>query len=190
VLHTACRQARIWQEAGAADLRMAINLSTRQLQQPDIARVIIDILRETGVRPETVELELTETLLMQNVEVALPTLRRIHDAGIGLAIDDFGVGFSSLSYLRQLPIDAVKIDRSFVHDLTSDPANAALVTAIIAMAHSLKLRVIAEAVETREQLAFLRAQGCDQMQGFLFLPPLRAADLGARLAAGLPPLPA
>lgn len=184
VLRTACRQARIWQQRFAADLRMAVNVSTRQLQQPDIAQVIVDILHETGVRPDTIELELTETLLMQNVEAALPTLRRIHAAGIGLAIDDFGVGFSSLSYLRQLPIDAVKIDRSFVRDLTVDPDDAALVAAIIAMAHSLKLEVIAEAVETREQLAFLHAEGCDQMQGFLFLPPLSAADLEARLAAG------
>jgi diguanylate cyclase (GGDEF)-like protein/PAS domain S-box-containing protein len=174
VWRTACAQARHWQKNGHADLRLAVNLSARQFQQPDVAKQVFAAVDETGFRPDCLDLEITESYAMQNPEAAVQTLRELKAAGIGLSIDDFGVGHSSLSYLKRLPIDTLKIDRSFVRDVIDDADAGAIVTAVIAMARSLKLQVVAEGVETEEQRAFLTAIGCDRAQGWLFsraVPP-------------------
>lgn len=181
VLQTACEQAKAWQAAGLRPITVAVNLSARQLRQPELAAMVAQILQETGLEPQLLELELTESSLMEDVKMASALLRELHALDVALVIDDFGTGYSSLSYLKRFPIAAVKIDRSFVHDITNDPNDAAIVTAIIAMAHRLNLRVISEGVEREDQLAFLRAYGCDEVQGFLFCRPLPAAALGSLL---------
>ncbi len=180
VLWSACRQGRAWRDAGLPPLRLALNLSAYQFRQGDLAHKVRRILDETGLDPtlKCIELELTETMLMRHAEETLRTLVALHEMGIQIAIDDFGTGYSSFSYLRRFPIDALKIDRSFVQDIGVDPGGAAIVRAIIAMGHTLKLRVIAEGVETPEQLAFLRAYGCDEMQGYLFSRPQAADRIG------------
>jgi diguanylate cyclase (GGDEF)-like protein len=176
VLRTACAQNKEWQEAGLPLMRLSVNLSARQFQQPKLAEMIARALSETGLEPEQLELELTESALMGNAETAIETLRQIKATGVRLAIDDFGTGYSSLSYLKRLPIDVLKIDRSFVCESTTAPDDAAIVMAIIGLAHNLKLKVIAEGVETEEQLAFLRLLRCDEIQGDLCSRPLAAAD--------------
>ena len=168
VLATACRQLRIWRDAGFASLRMAVNLSARQLQQRDLARIVERTLDTEGIPAERLELEITESVAMQNLERSRAVLRALRDRGVRISIDDFGTGQSSLAYLRQFPISTLKIDRSFIMDISSDPDDEAIVRAIIALAHSLKLTVVAEGIETPEQLAFLRAEGCQEGQGFLF----------------------
>ncbi len=175
VLHTACAQARAWQLAGLGDLRVAVNLSARQFTQKALEQSISSMLAEVGLAPHLLELELTESMVMSDVEHAITILRNLKALGVHISIDDFGTGYSSLSYLRRFPIDALKIDQSFVKDLTVDVDDAAIVQSIILLAHSLRLQVIAEGVETTEQLAFLRTHGCDQMQGYLFSRPLDAA---------------
>jgi EAL domain-containing protein (putative c-di-GMP-specific phosphodiesterase class I) len=139
-------------------------------------------LRETGLSPRSLDLEITESHAMANAEATIHTLRELKALGVRISIDDFGIGYSSLSYLKRLPIDTLKIDQSFVRDITSDPDDAAIATAIIALAHTLKLRVVAEGVETQQQLEFLSTRQCDRMQGFLFSRPLAAADCGEFLA--------
>jgi diguanylate cyclase (GGDEF)-like protein/PAS domain S-box-containing protein len=174
VWRTACAQVKRWHDLGHRDLRLAVNLSARQFQQPDVATQVTRALEETGFPPTHLDLEITESYAMQNPEAAIQTLRELKAVGMGLSIDDFGVGYSSLSYLKRLPIDTLKIDRSFVRDITTDPDDAAIVTAVIAMARTLKLMVVAEGVETEAQRAFLAAQGCDRAQGFLWsraVPP-------------------
>jgi len=174
VWQTACAQVREWQTNGHSDLRLAVNLSARQFQQPDVAAQVTRALEATGFAAEHLDLEITESYAMQNPEAAIQTLQELKRLGVGLSVDDFGVGHSSLSYLKRLPIDTLKIDRSFIRDITTDPDDAAIVTAVIAMARTLKLRVVAEGVETEEQRAFLAAQGCDRAQGWLFsraVPP-------------------
>jgi diguanylate cyclase (GGDEF)-like protein len=168
VWRTACAQVKQWHDSGYRDLRLAVNLSARQFQQPDVAAQVTRALEETAFPPTHLDLEITESYAMQNPEAAIQTLRELKAVGVGLSIDDFGVGYSSLSYLKRLPIDTLKIDRSFVRDITTDPDDAAIVTAVIAMARTLKLMVVAEGVETEEQRAFLAAQGCDRAQGFLW----------------------
>ena len=170
VLREACRQARAWRSAGFPDIRIAVNLSVMQLKQPDFVDMVLGILNEHGLDPalKMIELELTESMLMDNVQGTIENLRKLHDAGIQFSIDDFGTGYSSLSYLKRFPISSLKIDQSFVRDLSSDPNDEAIVSAIIALGHSLGLRVIAEGVETEDQLAKLRSMGCNEMQGFLF----------------------
>ncbi|HVL75726.1 MAG TPA: EAL domain-containing protein [Noviherbaspirillum sp.] len=176
VLRTACDQLRAWREAGFAVPRLSINLSARQFHQQDLLESVAAILAETGVDAAQIELEITEGMLMENTEQAVERLRALNDMGFEIAVDDFGTGYSSLNYLKRFPIDTLKIDRSFVMDIASDPDDAAIVTAIIALAHSLEMRVVAEGVEDEAQLAFLRAQGCDYFQGFYFSRPLPAAD--------------
>ena len=173
VLHRACAQKRQWHDAGLfLDLRVAVNLSARQFKQQDIAKVVSQALEETGCRPEWLELEITESVVMESPEAAAETLHKLSAMGVHLSIDDFGTGYSSLSYLKRFPIDALKIDRSFVRDITADADDAAIAKAVIALAHSLKLRVIAEGVETAEQRDFLRAQQCDVMQGYFLGRPM------------------
>ena len=182
VLREACTQAQAWQ-ALRPGLRIAVNLSPRQFRQKHLTATIEQVLRETGLAPQLLELELTEGMLMHHAEDTVRTLAQLHEMGVHLAIDDFGTGYSSLSYLKRFPLHALKIDRSFVKDLESDPDDAAIVTAIIAMARSLNLRVVAEGVETVGQAQFLRGLACDLAQGFHFGRPMPAADFARRLQA-------
>jgi diguanylate cyclase (GGDEF)-like protein/PAS domain S-box-containing protein len=172
VLRTACAQTKVWQDCGFSNLHVAVNLSPRQFQQPDLLLLIEQSLKEAGLNPASLELEVTESSVMKNAESAIHTLRELRAMGIKISIDDFGSGYSSLTYLKHLPIDVLKIDQSFVRDMTSDPKDAAIVMAIIQLAHSLQLQVKAEGVETEEQLRFLRLLRCDEMQGYLFCKPL------------------
>ncbi len=174
VLRQACRQARAWREAGRETLRVAVNLSGRQLRQQNLVEVIRQILEESDLPPGGLELELTESSIMHKDKLTISTLWALHEMGIRLSIDDFGTGYSNLGYLKRFPIDTLKIDRSFVRDITADPDDAAITTAIIAMAHNLKIDVVAEGVETEEQKAFLRERGCDAIQGFLIGRPMPA----------------
>jgi EAL domain-containing protein (putative c-di-GMP-specific phosphodiesterase class I) len=172
VMRTACTQARAWQDAGFGRLRMAVNVSARQFQQKDFLERLVENLSDTRLDPTCLELELTETSMMESAELAARLLARIRRLGVKVAIDDFGTGYSSLSYLKRLPIDTVKLDRSFIKGATIDPDDAALVMAIVTLAHNLKLRVIAEGVETKEQESLLRLLRCDEAQGHLFGKPM------------------
>ena len=176
VLRTACMQGKAWESAGLA-IRVAVNLSARQFREGDLAEKITAILRDTGLTPSLLEVEMTEGVLMQDTAQASATLDALHHMGLQISIDDFGTGYSSLSYLKRLPIDILKIDQSFVRDIHTDPDDRAIVTAVIALAHSLKLKVVAEGVETEDQLAFLRERACDFMQGYLFSRPIPADDV-------------
>jgi EAL domain-containing protein (putative c-di-GMP-specific phosphodiesterase class I) len=175
VIEQACRQHGEWRRAGLGPIAIAVNLSPRQLQQPDLAARIERILHATGMPPEYLELELTESGVMQDAEASGETLRRLRALGVSVTIDDFGTGYSSLGYLKRFPIGTLKIDRSFIAAATTDADSAAIVEAIIAMARSMRLKTIAEGVETLEQLEQLRRLDCDEMQGYLFSPPLPAA---------------
>jgi diguanylate cyclase (GGDEF)-like protein/PAS domain S-box-containing protein len=175
-LREACRQAMAWHNEGHDALTLAVNLSVTQLQQVDLVDRVRTILAETGFPASSLELEITESSAMQSPETSIRTLFELKKLGIRISLDDFGTGHSSLSYLKRFPIDTLKIDQSFVHDITSDPDTAAIVTAIIAMAHSLRLKVIAEGVEYPEQEHFLRHHGCDQMQGYLRTAPISADE--------------
>ncbi len=183
VLAAACRQNRQWQREGLPQLRVAVNLSARQFSQTDLAKRVAEILTTTGLQPECLELELTESTIMSNAEETITILRELKAMGISLAIDDFGTGYSSLSYLKHFPIDRLKIDRSFVCDITTNPDDAAIADAIIAMAHSLKLKVTAEGVEKQEQLAYLSSRNCDEMQGYFLSYPVGADEFAAFVRA-------
>jgi diguanylate cyclase (GGDEF)-like protein/PAS domain S-box-containing protein len=180
VMRTACAQNKAWQDAGLGRLRVAVNLSARQFGAADLVAGIEAALRDTGLTADCLELELTESLFMGDITPAVELLHRMKALGVNLSIDDFGTGYSSFSYLSRFPIDVLKIDRSFVADITHDANDAAIVDSIIALAHNLRLSVIAEGVETAEQLDYLRRQGCDEMQGYYFSRPL-AADAFERL---------
>lgn len=184
ILKTACVQAKIWQDAGFSPLRIAVNLSGHQFNQPNLSCLVINTLQETGLDPSYLELEITESALMENPEAAIATLREFKEIGIQISIDDFGTGYSSLSYLRQFPFDALKLDRSFVCQATKDDKNAAITMAILQMARSLNLKVIAEGVETSQELAFLHNHQCDEIQGYWFSPPLSAPTFEGLLRAG------
>jgi diguanylate cyclase (GGDEF)-like protein/PAS domain S-box-containing protein len=175
-LREACRQAKAWHDAGHRSLTLAVNLSVTQLQQADLVDRVRTILAETELPARLLELEITESSAMQSPETSIRTLYELKKLGIRISLDDFGTGHSSLSYLKRFPIDTLKIDQSFVRDITTDPDTAAIVTAIIAMAHSLRLKVIAEGVEYTEQANFLRRHNCDQMQGFLITRPVAASE--------------
>ncbi|MEW6611251.1 MAG: EAL domain-containing protein [Pseudomonadota bacterium] len=190
VLRTACAQNKAWQEAGFAPLRVAVNLSARQFKQQNLVQTIRQALRDSGLEPRFLELELTESIFMQHEEASIRKLRELKAMGIKISIDDFGTGYSSLGYLQRFPVDKLKIDRSFVRDITDAPDDAAIAKAIIAMARSLNLEVIAEGVETEAQLAFLRSNACCLMQGFYFSRPLSAEAFGAFLAERSPTSPA
>ena len=186
VLLEACSQAAAWQVQHPG-LRIAVNLSARQFRQRNLIGMIEQVLGETRLAPSLLELELTEGMLMHNVEETALILARLDEIGVRLAIDDFGTGYSSLSYLKRFPIHTLKIDRSFVRDISTDPDDAAIVTAIVAMARSLNLRVTAEGVESSEQGTFLTSLNCDMAQGFYFGRPMPASEFVARLGvAGIP----
>lgn len=182
VFATAAAQTRRWQDAGLQNLRIAINVSARQFREKNFPDRIAQILGQAYLDPQSVELEITETSIMEHGESALTVLREIRNMGISIAIDDFGTGYSSLSYLKRLPIDCVKLDRSFVSGATTDPKDAALVMAIITLAHNLDLKVVAEGVETEEQRDFLRLLRCDAGQGYLFGKPMPAAVFEATIS--------
>jgi len=177
VLETACRQVKAWEQAGVHMPHVAVNVSGQQFMQGAIRDSVLRKVWEAGIRPEAVELEITESLMLEDAESNVECMRLLSEAGFSLAVDDFGTGYSSLSYLKKFPIDVLKIDRTFVRDLHTDPDDAAICAAILAMAHKLGLRVVAEGVENEEQLDFLKRNGCDMAQGFLLGRPMPAAEL-------------
>ena len=181
VLRRACWQACEWLRQGL-EVRVSVNLSVHQLRQGKLVSLVRQVLQETGLAPHLLELELTESQLLDSVEHIITTFHQLRDLGVKLAIDDFGTGYSSLSYLKRFPVDYVKIDRAFIHGLAEGSQDAAIIRAIIAMAKSLDLKVVAEGVETREQLDFLREQGCDEAQGYLISRPIAPIDLGGLVA--------
>jgi diguanylate cyclase (GGDEF)-like protein len=176
VLRAACAQNKEWQDAGYPPVKVSVNMSARQFNKRNFAEQITSILDETGLSPEYLGLEITESVIMQDVKSTISKLKELHDLGISISIDDFGTGYSSLSYLKLFPIDNLKIDRSFVFSISTDSTDAAIAASVIALAHSMNLKVVAEGVETKEQLEVLREQGCDYVQGFLFSRPLSARE--------------
>ena len=184
VLHTACAQAKRWQSQGLNPLRMAVNLSAQQFRKSDLIETVKSALHRADLEPEYLELELTESVIMDNVEQTIQTMHELKEIGVSLSLDDFGTGYSSLSYLQRYPIDRIKIDQSFVRDMTEHTNSAALVRSILAMASNLGLQTTAEGVETAGQLGYLRKQMCQEMQGYLFSRPLPEADVTRLLQEG------
>ncbi|NEO31076.1 MAG: EAL domain-containing protein [Symploca sp. SIO3C6] len=184
VLQAACKQTKIWQDAGFHCLRVAVNLSGRQFSQIDLSQKILQILRETGFHPQHIDLELTESMLVSNTEVAIRRLKTLKSLGMQIAVDDFGTGYSSLSYLQEFPFDILKIDRCFVRNITANPHNAAITEAIIQIAKTLELKLIAEGVETEAELNFVCRHNCDLMQGYLFSEPVPPQEFEKLLFSG------
>jgi EAL domain-containing protein (putative c-di-GMP-specific phosphodiesterase class I) len=181
VLREACAQNRRWQLAGLPQLAVAVNLSACQLQRDELLPLVRGALEESALAPHWLELEITETAIMQDADLAVALLEELKAIGVGLSLDDFGTGYSSLNYLRRFPLDCLKIDRSFVSEINCGGSEGAIITAMIAMARSLRLRVIAEGVETREQAAFLHAHQCHELQGYHIAHPMPAGALEALL---------
>jgi EAL domain-containing protein (putative c-di-GMP-specific phosphodiesterase class I) len=189
VLEQACAQNVTWQRQGLPEICMAVNLSVRQIMDDSLLHDIRSALEKSGLEPHLLELEITESMLIQNPEKVIRVLNEIKKLGVRLAIDDFGTGYSSLGQIKRFPIDTLKVDRSFIRDLDKNPEDRAITEAIIAMGKTLSLTVVAEGVETREQETLLRQQSCDEMQGFYFsrpLPPEGFADLLRRHPASSP----
>jgi len=186
VLREACRQARAWADAGLPLATMAVNISSMEFREDNFIESVFTTLSETGLDPKSLELELTESVLMKRAESAASILETLRARGVHIAVDDFGTGYSSLSYLRKFPIDALKIDQSFVRQITSAPDDTTIVTAVISMGRSLKLRVVAEGVETQEELAFLQARLCDEAQGYYFSHPVPPQQFAKLLKSGIP----
>jgi EAL domain-containing protein (putative c-di-GMP-specific phosphodiesterase class I) len=183
VIEAACRQHRQWRDEGL-DIKVAVNLSVRQLRQPGLARTVAELLERTGIESAGLELEITESMLMKDTENAVRTLRELADMGVSLAMDDFGTGYSSLSYLKRFPLHTIKIDRSFINNIATDPDDYEIIRTIITMGHSLRRRVVAEGVETRQQLSILRELGCDEIQGYVLSPAIPADDLAKLVRRG------
>jgi EAL domain-containing protein (putative c-di-GMP-specific phosphodiesterase class I) len=186
VLRTACAQARAWQDAALPPVTMSVNLSARQFRHEALFKSVARILSETGLRPDHLEMEITESMVMHNADAAISILKGLRELGVHLSVDDFGTGYSSLAYLKNLPIEILKIDRSFVKDIngaSSKKDGGEIAQAIISLGHSLKLKVIAEGVEEESQLNFLKANRCDEAQGFLFAKPMPPEEFGLLLAA-------
>jgi diguanylate cyclase (GGDEF)-like protein/PAS domain S-box-containing protein len=186
VLREACKQARAWADAGLPLATMAVNISSMEFREDNFIESVFTTLSETGLDPKSLELELTESVLMKRAESAASILETLRARGVHIAVDDFGTGYSSLSYLRKFPIDALKIDQSFVRQITSAPDDTTIVTAVISMGRSLKLRVVAEGVETQEELAFLQARLCDEAQGYYFSHPVPPQQFAKLLKSGIP----
>jgi EAL domain-containing protein (putative c-di-GMP-specific phosphodiesterase class I) len=183
VLYTACQRAQRWRQAGLVPVDMAVNLSSHQFRRGGLAEMVGRVMDETGLDARALELELTEGVIMENVEETVRILTQLKEMGIKLSVDDFGTGYSSMAYLKRFPLDILKIDRSFVQDITTDANDATIIRAIIALARGLNLTSIAEGVETEEQLRFLRQHGCDQMQGYLVSRPIPAEQMEQLLGA-------
>lgn len=181
VLRTACCQAREWQKQGLPTVSVAVNVSAVQFRQEDFLDMVKKVLSDTGLDPRCLELELTESLLLANAEAMVSVVKELKALGITVAIDDFGTGYSSFSYLKQLQLNKFKIDRSFIRDVAVNPEDATITSAIINMAKSLKLKVIAEGVETEAQMQFLRAHQCDEIQGYYFSKPLSVEEVSVKL---------
>ena len=186
VLHEACRQNKAWQDAGLPPINVCVNVSARQFREKNLVSRVVGALKESGLDAKYLELELTESLIMQDVEQAVATMKELQGLGVQLSIDDFGTGYSSLSALKTFPVARLKIDKSFIDDLATDENDRAVASAVISLGQKLNLRVIAEGVETDEQLAFLRANNCDEMQGFHFSRPVPAQELEALLKERAP----
>nr|WP_208420494.1 GGDEF domain-containing phosphodiesterase [Paenibacillus lupini] len=182
VLEEACRQNKAWQDAGLPPMPVSVNLSIRQFVQQDLSSKVASVLEKTGLKPEYLDLEITESMTMDTGHVSR-CLLELTDMGVGISVDDFGTGYSSFHYLKNFPIDRLKIDRSFVRDIQQDPSDAEIVAAIIAMAHNLNIQVIAEGVENEEQMEFLRKHRCDEMQGYFWSPPVSSAAIEQMLGA-------
>jgi EAL domain-containing protein (putative c-di-GMP-specific phosphodiesterase class I) len=184
VLAEACRQAKTWQDEGLPPLSIAVNLSARQFHKGNLPQIVKEVLDNTGFAPHRLELELTESMVMADATGAGQTMEILKQLGVRLSLDDFGTGYSSLNYLRRFPVDSLKIDRSFICDVATDPSGASLVASVIDIAHSLNMAAIAEGVETREQLAFLVGCNCDMLQGYLFSKPLPVDEFTSLLRSG------
>jgi len=177
VLATACAQNKLWQDQRLTKLGIAVNLSARQFADSQLLPKLTDIIHASGIDPSSLELEITESVVMSHGECAVAVLEQLKSIGVKIAIDDFGTGYSSLSYLKRFPIDSIKVDRTFIHDIPADSGDMKIAHAIIAMAHALRLKVVAEGVENAEQLKFLRVQRCDAAQGYFLYPPLPAGEV-------------
>jgi EAL domain-containing protein (putative c-di-GMP-specific phosphodiesterase class I) len=182
VMRRACEQAVAWQEAGLPPVRVSVNVASQQLIQGDLVATVHQVLDGTGLAGQRLELEITESSLMSDVEATIQTLFDLKETGLSLSVDDFGTGYSSMSYLKRFPLDALKIDRSFISDLNTDANDAAITKAVIALAKALDLATVAEGVEEEEQLTFLVEEGCDLIQGFLISRPMPADTIGELLA--------
>ncbi|MEW5747083.1 MAG: EAL domain-containing protein [Nitrospirota bacterium] len=182
VLREACMQARTWQDTGCPPLCVTVNVSAQKFQQPTLVESVADILKETGLAACYLDIEITESTAMSDIELAVPNLKGLYEMGVDLSIDDFGTGYSSLNYLKRFPVHKLKIDQSFIRGIPSDADDQAIVNAVIAMGHNLRLKVIAEGVETEDQLSFLRFHDCDEMQGYLFSEPLPPERIEALFA--------
>jgi diguanylate cyclase len=189
VLRQACEQVRTWLDAGLRKMTLAVNVSAMEFRHENFLNGLAEILRDTEIDPSSLELELTESVFMRHADSAAAILHRLKDTGVQVALDDFGTGYSSLSYLRRFPVDAIKIDQSFVSHITTADSDASLVVAVISMARSLKLRVVAEGVETIDQLTFLRAHECDEAQGYYFSRPVPPQQFASLLSTGLSDIP-
>jgi EAL domain-containing protein (putative c-di-GMP-specific phosphodiesterase class I) len=176
VLREACREAKSWVGQGLPPMRISVNLSSIQFRKQSVPLLIAKILGDTGLEPGRLVVELTENIVMQDTDVVADELRRLHELGVGIAIDDFGTGYSSLTYVKHFPVDRIKIDQCFVRNLACDPHDAAIVRAIVSLGHSLELKIVAEGVETAEQVELLRAERCDEMQGYYIAKPMPAQD--------------
>jgi EAL domain-containing protein (putative c-di-GMP-specific phosphodiesterase class I) len=183
VLRTACLQNKLWQQMGINPIRVSVNISGIQFQREDFYESVLKVIEETGLEPNWLELELTESMVMRNAPLTIAKLNQLRDLGVKISIDDFGTGFSSLSYLKLFPIDIIKIDSSFIQDVSTDSKDAAITKTIIALSRRLKLTVVAEGVETYEQLSFLRARKCNEIQGFIISKPLMMEDVTLLLQA-------
>jgi EAL domain-containing protein (putative c-di-GMP-specific phosphodiesterase class I) len=185
VLRAACSAARKWQDDGLPAIPIAVNVSAVQFRQEGFRELVRRILQDTGLAPEYLELELTESLLLSTGDMTFPLLQEFKAMGVRLAIDDFGTGYSSLSYLRQFPVNKLKIDRSFIRAVAMNADDAAITAAVISMGRSLNLKVIAEGVEDEKQVSFLRAHQCDEMQGYYFSKPLPAKEIAEKLRSDM-----
>jgi len=184
-LREACQQAQAWLKAGLPLRSMAVNISAMEFRDENFLHGVFAIIEETGIDPASLELELTESVLMKRAESAKSILEALKARGVQIAVDDFGTGYSSLSYLRKFPIDALKIDQSFIHQITTAPEETIIVTAVISMGRSLHLRVVAEGVESHEELAFLQAHQCEEAQGYYFSRPVIAEEFAKLLKTGI-----
>jgi diguanylate cyclase (GGDEF)-like protein len=176
VLRTVCTQAKSWKDAGLDSFCVTVNLSARQFQSPDLVKMISSTLEETGMAPSCLDIEVTENTAMSNIEQTASQLRELSEMGVHISIDDFGTGYSSLNYLKKLPIERIKIDKSFIQDIAVNSDDRAIISAVTSMARKMGIRTVAEGVETEEQFAFVKEAGCDEMQGFLFSRPVPADE--------------